>query len=40
MHTGPSVMYDKEAEVASAMAENGLLTNAIMEIDEALGLSR
>ena len=33
--TGPSVMYNKEAEVASAMAENGLLTNTITEIDEA-----
>ena len=28
-------MYNKEAEVASAMAENGLLTNNITEIDEA-----
>ena len=27
--TGPSVMYNKEAKVASAMAENGLLTNTI-----------
>ena len=33
--TGPSVMYNKEAEMASAMAENGLLTNNITEIDEA-----
>ena len=33
--TGPSIMYNKEAEVASAMVENGLLTNNITEIDEA-----
>ena len=28
-------MYNKEAKVASAMAENDLLTNNITEIDEA-----
>ena len=33
--TRPSIMYAKEAEVASTMAENGLLTNNITEIDEA-----
>ena len=32
--TAPSVMYDKEAEIASTMAKNGLLTNDITEIDE------
>ena len=32
--TSLSVMYDKEAEIASTMAENGLLTNNITEIDE------
>ena len=31
----PSVMYDKEAEIASTMAENSLLMNNITEIDEA-----
>ena len=31
--TSPSVMYDKEAKVASTMAENGLLTNNITEIN-------
>ena len=30
----PSVMYNKEAKVASAMVENGLLINTITEIDE------
>ena len=30
----PSVMYDKEAEIASTMTENSLLTNNITSIDE------
>lgn len=34
--TSLSIIYDKEAECASAMTENGLFTNNITEIDEAL----
>ena len=34
--TSPSVVYDKEDEIASTMAENGLLMNNITEIDEVL----
>ena len=33
--TGPSVMYDKQAECASAMAENSLFINNITKLDEA-----
>ena len=29
----PSVMYDKEAECASVMTTNGLLTNQFFELD-------
>ena len=32
--TSPPVMYNKEAEIASTMAENGLLTNNITEINK------
>ena len=34
LFTSPSIMYDKEAEIASTIAENGLLTNIITEINE------
>ena len=33
--TGPSAMYDREAEIASTMAENGVLMNNITEISKA-----
>ena len=33
--TSPTLMYDKEAEIASTMAENYFLMNNIKEIDEA-----
>ena len=38
--TSPSVMYYKEAEIASTMVEYDLLINNITEINEALGLER
>ena len=38
--TSPSIMYDKEPEIASAMAENGLLTNNITEINGIHGIVR